>query len=52
MSTGKQPLFPVPQYLAPAEIEALRAHRKELHRKFREVDARKAAEKAAKEAPA
>ena len=33
------------QRLTPSEIKSLRAHKQELHRKFDEIDARKAAEK-------
>jgi hypothetical protein len=49
---AKPTTFPAPRRLTPSEIESLRAHKKELHRKFDEIDARKAAEKAAKEAAA
>jgi hypothetical protein len=37
--------FSAPRDLTPAEIESLRAHKKELSWKFDEIDARRAAEK-------
>jgi hypothetical protein len=46
---AKQTTFSAPWRLTPSEIASLRAHKKELHRQFREIDARKAAEKAAAE---
>jgi hypothetical protein len=43
---AKPATFSAPQRLTPAEIESLRANKRELHRKLDEIHARKAAEKA------
>ena len=39
--------FSAPRRLTPSEIESLRAHKKELHRKIDEIRARQAAERKA-----
>ncbi len=44
---AKPATFSAPQRLTPSEIESLRAHKRELHRKFDEIEARKAAERKA-----
>jgi hypothetical protein len=41
----RQTTFSAPRRLTPLEIGSSRAHKKELHRRFREIDARQATER-------